>query len=288
MKHIYLTLLCCVLLAALPACDMREKNGSNGADSLEKILTSADTLKSECKEMFTIDMPTSAINPAAKLNIAQGGTVDGTYYYQAFIRKHVLSKEADNIVRIVKSELATGEIVQTSDNLKLNHANDITYNPKTNELIVVHNVPNTSRISIIDADTLTLKETKDIGVNIYCLDYNETYDEYVIGLSGGQSFQILNSDFTAKSSVFQPTDRTDGFVTQGCSSCGDYIYFVLYKDNVITVYDRGGNFITLIQLDVKSLEPENITVINDKIYVGCYSATYGAKLFEVTPVLEAE
>lgn len=241
MRNIYLALLCCVLLVTLPACSTRGKDSSTGADFFEKIFTSSDTLKSECKEMFTIDMPTSAINPIVKLNIAQGGTVDGTYYYQAFIRKHVLSKEADNIVRIVKSELATGEIVLTSDNLKLNHANDITYNPKTNELIVVHNVPNTSWISIIDADTLTLKETKDIGIDIYCLDYNETYDEYVIGLSGGQSFKILNSDFTVKSSDFQPTDRTEGFVTQGCSSYGNYIYFVLYKDNVITVYDRYGN-----------------------------------------------
>ena len=253
----------------------------------ETLLTSTDTLSSTCEELYMIEKPVNAINSSETLPTIQGGTSDGVYYYQAFIKKDALSKEADNIVRIVKFEIETGKIVSTSDNLLLNHANDITYNSKNNELIVVHNAPNHSLVSILDPDSLTIKESKNIGFGIYCLDYNETRDEYVVGLSGGQCFQVLNSDFTIKSSIFQPIERTTGFTTQGCSSDDNFIYFVLYTENVITVYDWSGDFITLIKLNVGSLEPENVCVFDNKIYVGC-SALKGAKLFEVTPIAETE
>jgi 6-phosphogluconolactonase (cycloisomerase 2 family) len=137
-------------------------------------------------------------------------------------------------------------------------------------------------ISILDPDTLTIKETRDLGFGIYCLDYNETRDEYVVGISGSQNFQILNSDFTVKSDIYQPTERTAEYIIQGCSCDDNFIYFVLYNENVITVYDWNGDFVTLIELEVNSMEPEHITVIDNEIYIGC--ATYGAKIFHVTPI----
>lgn len=41
---------------------------------------------------------------------------------------------------------------------------------------------------------------------------------------------------------------------------------MLYVENVITVYDWDGNFVTLIHLSVQG-EPENLTVVDGIIYV---------------------
>lgn len=292
MKKLLLVLLCCILMSVLPACSRNIKNdpageAADGEDhSYETLLASADTLSSNCEVMYTLEKPTSTLDSSEVLNIIQGGTTDGVYYYQAFIKKDKTSGEADNIVRIVKCELATGKVVLTSDNLSLNHANDIAYNAKEKELIVVHNAPYRSLISILDPDTLTVKDTRDIGIDIFCISYNEAHDEYVVGISGTQNFQILNSDFTVKSGVCQPTERTAGYTNQGGSCDDNFIYFILYDENVISVYDWNGDFVTLIELNVDLVEPESVTVINDEIYIGC--ATYGAKVFRVIPIAKTE
>ena len=82
------------------------------------------------------------------------------------------------------------------------------------------------------------------------------------------------------SDVFQPTSRTKGYVTQGVTSDEQYIYFVLYKSNVITVYDWEGNFVTLIELNVGDIEPENIAIVRHEIYISC-GLSGKARIFKV-------
>ena len=107
-----------------------------------------------------------------------------------------------------------------------------------------------------------------------------------MGLSGGQTFAIWDSNFNEIAGPFEPTGLTEGYVTQGVSCNDDFVFFVLYKDNVITVYDWDGNFITLIKLnDISSVleEPENISIVNDEIFVGC-AASEGMKVYKVEPI----
>lgn len=66
--------------------------------------------------------------------------------------------------------------------------------------------------------------------------------------------------------IYQPTELTTGYTTRGATSDENFIYFVLYNQNVITVYDWDGNFVTLIKLTVDG-EPENLSVVDDTIYV---------------------
>ena len=61
---------------------------------------------------------------------------------------------------------------------------------------------------------------------------------------------------------------------------------MLYNRNVITVYDWDGNFVGVIELDVGNIEPENISVVDDTICVGC--AKNGMTLFKVIPKLKTE
>lgn len=248
--------------------------------SFAELVSSASVLESEAKTAYTVPRPSSAIKTV------QGGCLVGKYFYQAFLQKDTASDEQNNIVRIVKYDTEQKKVEKESADLALNHANDITYNSKLGLLVVVHNNPNRTHVSFVDPETLEITETKVIEYKIYCIDYHAKTDTYVIGLSGGQTFRIVDADFKAVGDVFQPTEQTKGYTTQGCAMDDNYIYFVLYNKNVITVYNHQGEFVTLIKLDLGAIEPENISIAGDKIYVGC--AGNGCKVFEVSLLMPKE
>ncbi len=251
-------------------------------DYFAEIIPTADTLSSTAEKLMTVKAPDD------KSTIVQGGYTDGKYHYQAFIQKDTASNEVNNVDVIVKTDLATGEVVKTSGPLPLNHANDITYNPKIDKLVVVHNNPNRTHVSLIDPETLEITETKIIPYSIYCIEYNEARDQYVVGLSGGQSFTYLDGDLQRISSVkaAKPTPRTNGYTTQGVTADDNYIYFVLYNENVITVYDWDFNFVTLIEMDLGKVEPENLSIVGNDLYV--VTTGGGAAIWRVTPTEKAQ
>ena len=107
----------------------------------------------------------------------QGGYTDGKYHYQLFIQKDTASNEENNIVRLVQYDLESGEQVQVSDPLPLNHANDLTYNPKRGVFVAVHNNPHRKWVSLIDPETLTITETIQLDDKIYSISYNESRDQ---------------------------------------------------------------------------------------------------------------
>ncbi len=247
---------------------------SENINPLYDLLTQSKSFSSSCTKLYNISRPSDTIKTV------QGGCSDGKYYYQSFIQRE--SDQNNNIVRIVKVDLATGKHVLTSGDLDLNHSNDITYNSKTHELVVCHNAPNRTHISIIDPDTLEFIKLITIDVSIYSIDYNAKRDMYVVGISNGQTFRFLDSDFELYDKiVYQPTELTKGYTTQGAACDDDLIYFVLYKQNVITVYNWDGEFVSLIELDVGNVEPENITIVNSEIYVG--SSGGGSTVWKVVP-----
>ncbi len=230
------------------------------SEELASILRSKTELRANTRRCATV--PNDGVSTTV-----QGGYTDGKYHYQLFIRKDTESNEENNIVRLVKYDLETQEQVQVSEPLPLNHANDLTYNAKRGVFVAVHNNPHRKWVSLIDPETLTVIETVKMDIKIYSISYNQALDQYVVGLSGGQTFRILDADFMPVDDViFQPTEKTAGYTTQGASSDENFIYFVLYNQNVITVYDWDGNFVTLIKLTVDG-EPENLSVVDGTIYV---------------------
>lgn len=230
------------------------------SEELAALLRSSAELSAGARKLATIQSDGVSTT-------SQGGYTDGKYHYQLFIKKDKDSDEENNIVRLVKYDLEEGKQVAVSDPLPLNHANDLTYNPKRGVFVAVHNNPHRKWVSLIDPETLTVTETIQMDVKIYSISYNEARDQYVVGLSGGQTFRYLDADFQPVDDViFQPTPLTEGYTTQGASSDENFIYFVLYNQNVITVYDWDGNFVSLIKLTVEG-EPENLSVVNGTIYV---------------------
>ena len=264
--------------------------GVGDTTSLRYLFTQSQTLSSDNNLKFNVPYPSSTIKAT------QGGGTDGTYFYQAFIQRDNTSDEANNVVKIGKFDMLTGEAITYSGNLTLNHSNDITYNTKTGQLVVCHNNPNHSRLTIIDPVTLTVVRVVDLPCNIYSITYSPERDMYMVGCSGGQNIRYITSDFKlASNEVFKATPLTSDYTTQGICSDENFIYCVLWDgarsttedfQNVITVYDWYGNFVGIIEFNVGVLEPENIIVNDGQISVLCYYSSIGGKLFNIFPKVE--
>lgn len=295
LKRILVFMLVCCMVCAAAGCTQQQTDPgsttgkveevpgyvaqSNPSGELGKTLETAQLLGLSYEDLFTINAPTVDINGA------QGGCIVGDYGYQAFYRRDGGSDQANNHCMILKYDLKTGEVVKQSEILQLNHINDITYNPKINCLIVVHNAPFANLLSYVDPDTLERIDTFPIDEFIYSIAYNASKDQYVVGLSGGQTFKILDKDFKAVTDAMSPSDLSSGFTTQGVSCDDDYIYFVLYNPNTIMVYSWSGEFVSKIDidLDIEDWEVENLTVADGQIYfTGARLGQQTAHIYKVT------
>lgn len=257
--------------------DATEWSRKNNLSSEERAsyiasLKASDSLVAQTMEKFM------KITCPNDMTAGQGGYTNGKYFFQGFVQSDTASDEANNVDCIARIDMETGEVELESERLQLNHCNDITYNEKLGYLVVVHNNPNRNCISFIEPEHLTYVKTIALDYYIWSIDYNPTTDQYVVGLSGGQTFRILDSEFHAVGEVFSPNKVTKSSTTQGVASDDDFIYFVYYNPNIIGIYDWDGNFVTTISLDkiaVGLYEPENISVIGDTIYIGCYNKASG-------------
>ena len=209
--------------------------------------------------------------------VQQGSCTDGKYAYM------VLESQTDYKGSLWKVDLADGHVVKTVYGLPIGHGNDMTYNPKTGLLIVVHNKPDYDTISMIDPETLEIVETRKLSRDMFCIAYNEERDQYVIGISGGYNFAILDADFNEL--AFHVAKNT-GLTTQGTDCDNRYIYFPQNsKDNSINrilVYDWEGNYIDYIRVGAYQ-EIESMFHVGDDLYI-CFNASggylYKAKLEE--------
>lgn len=260
---------------------MKDTNGNRRCGALGELFRRAPVFDSECRELFIIPRPNETASEE------QGGFTDGKYYYQMFIRRDKATNEADNSAFLSVYDPEKHETVKVSERLFTNHSNDIAYNPYTNELLVVHNNPNRKTVSAFDRDTLQPTRQIKLDCNIFAMDYQPDRHRYLVGVSGAQDFRLLDDDFKPVSPEFKGIPDPLGKITQGCACDDKFIYFILHRDSVINVYDWDGNFVTVIKMNTdRSLEPENISIVDGRIYAGCGGGKpAGMHVFEVTPKL---
>ncbi|MDP4153865.1 MAG: hypothetical protein Q8865_10600 [Bacillota bacterium] len=201
--------------------------------------------------------------------ILQGGCTDGTYAYYVLENNSV----PGSICELVKIRLSDWQIVKMATNIDINHGNDLTYNSKTNQIVAVHNKPKYTTISFIDPNTLEVLSSSQIKDNIYSIGYNAKTDQYVIGVSDGYNFKVLNSDFSIAASY---TGQVTNYTRQGGDCDENYIYFIQSgkSDNIIVVYDWNGKYIKSVKVPISS-EGENIFHIGSVFYTG-YNTSKGA------------
>ncbi len=124
-------------------------------------------------------------------------------------------------------------MAQTSG-LLLQHANDITYNPKLNRLVVACCDPNDRKIVYVDPDTLEETCSALMRTATYCLAYDKDLDCY--WTAKDLYYAAVPADNLKK--VFSAGKHgTTGHTNKGMTADEKYLHFVLYKENCLMVYD---------------------------------------------------
>jgi len=225
-------------------------------------------------------------------NYIQGLTVSEDYIFVGHGKE-----TAKNEYKLTKLDRSTGEVLATSTQ-SFNHTNDMTYNSKTNEVIItgLHGDAGLTEdaydenytLNVADAATLTLKETINLkdevlslcseSLGISAVDYNENLDEYYALTRYPERYVIiLDNNFEMKSSVRLET-LDDAEHVGGIYVDDNYFYIsnmIDYngKTNEVFIYDKTGKLV-----DTKSVNGinhiEGIDYIDGQYYLS-FTAVYG-------------
>ena len=219
----------------------------------------------------------------------QGGGTDGTYSYHALCKKG-----SKTYAKIVKTRLKDMKVVKVSKDLKLHHANDITYDPVNRRLVVTHNTVKRKRVTFVNPNTLKSMGYKDISIpsklkgatksqlsavkGFACVTYmtgGKYAGNYIGIISGNHNFMVLDKNF--KPIEYITVDaKFNGYQIyyQGADNIGDLLYVVIYpksksRRDFIIAYDMDGNFKGKINL-LKGYETENMFHAGNVQYMTLY------------------
>lgn len=185
----------------------------------------------------------------------QGGATDGTYIYRAMV------EHDDQPTKLQKIDINGNVVLEVTLDV-LGHANDMTYCSKDGLLYIAHS-SSTSIVYKVDPANLRLVDTIDIGRTIWGIDYNATYDLFVLGGVGDAYLSIYTYDFSFMYRIKEQNAFT-GLVRQGITCNDNYICVAL--DNAygtvegnemgsrIMVYTWNALFIKSYYLDMKEIE----------------------------------
>lgn len=185
----------------------------------------------------------------------QGACTDGRYAYFAVQQgATVILKYDMKNWRLVDKKQYAGE---------LGHANDMTYNPARNLILVANNGPDYKVLTGLDPDTLEIRGTAKLKLEVYSIAYNADRDIYVVGISGGYNFALLDNKFKV---IKKFKGKDTGYTRQGCECDENYIYFAQSGgDNVVAVYDYDGNYVDMVSLG-HTHEVENLFRVKGSFY----------------------
>ena len=208
----------------------------------------------------------------------------------------ILYNRLNNYDKIVKVKMSDMSVVKVSAAMKLHHANDMTFNTRTNKIIVCDAEPASKTVSIVDPNSLTIKKRTKVTVSkktkgmskkirkkykgISAIAYNEKHNCYFAYMRGSHYILKLDTSFRAKKMIKQK--KRKGYLYQGMDSKGDCIFvcrsfYKSKKDNIISVYNFKGKQIARYKTS-KAGGREIETLLHDgnTFYAGFYSY-YGSK-----------
>lgn len=210
---------------------------------------------------------------------AQGACVDkeGKYLY--------VSMQTNDVSSMAKYDLKTGERLALIEGTATDHSNDMTFNAKTNSIIVVHNAPNYYRISLFKGESMEKARTADLKCKMNGLAYCEERDQYAAGISGTWNFWVLDSNFQKVGGM--ESGINTGKTRQGLDCDEDYVYFIQSSatgnsGNIIMIYSWQGEFLARVELTHNTQEGETLMHVGNQLYLHCNRGNGGA-MYMLTP-----
>lgn len=244
------------------------------------------------------------LRKAVKEKVGGYDTVQGSCYskgYAYFVmeNRNMTTKRC----KIAKVRLSDKEVIKVSKAMNLGHGNDMTFDTKRNELVVVHSTPTPKKVTVVNPSTLkkkysatvqlpdtiegisdkTLKKYKNgTYTGFGAIAYNAAHDKFVVVLRGKKfhHLMILDKDFNPVRFIW--LDRSSGEMMkqmlQSVDSYGDYImvaqsYGYGYSGNNIMVYNWAGDYLSRLNLGT-TYELESIFHTGETLYASYYTSGY--------------
>ncbi len=206
----------------------------------------------------------------------QGGYFDGSRWIVAMTHMQ-------NNVETVRLQVLDpyGNTLALSDELPLDHANNITYHPGLDRLVVSHcqGAENASfyTYSLVDPHTMQITQTAAKEFPFFSMAYAPSVAQYASGRWGGETIDVCDAEMRLLHTfqVAQPKS-----LSQGVFADESGIYFVRshtpQSGAELLVYTWQGALARRIPLDFyDGMEPESINIVNGQVYVMCDSGGYG-------------
>lgn len=233
-------------------------------------------------------------DPDGQVEVMQGGCTDGEFFYFAIEGSNLKIGETihSKAHKIFKVDGKTWETVAISELLPLDHANSMCYNGKLDMLLVANcndvntkdDLDNTKAVTFIDPNTLEIVDVKYLDFSINAIDYNETYDLYVIGIKGSSAaFAILDSNFQE---LAYCEGHNLGLAAQDVGCDDDYIFVsnsgvgtAMAGTEIVKVYDWDGEYQGVFRVGNVS-ENEAVFSWDGKYYITFFTNP-GGRLYEL-------
>lgn len=204
-----------------------------------------------------------AFEPFEQIRTVEGGCTDGTYIYQIMINPD--AEETEVPCRIIKINPEKWQVVEASDELRIDHANDMTYDEENKLLVISNNKPNYTTITFVDPVKLEIKGTKTLARKIYSIAYVGTGKCWYAGISNSCDIVRYDEDFNALGVIDNPENK---FTRQSLGSDGEYLYSLFYNPNIVYKYDMQGNPQGYAVLPDTVNEAENIFFFGGAMFIG--------------------
>ncbi len=248
--------------------------------------------------------------------VMQGSCTDGEFDYFGYVVKYRKeteegSNEYENIqtgsgILCVKKG-TNGQYTEVGNTRfsdeDINHVNDLTYNSKLGKIVIAccesgkHNKLYLASPTQLQSDeALSNLDNVLVSCKVSSIDYNETRNSYVVGLSKANNmFAILDNDFDVvkkvgyanlpyEEEVKGADEKVRRWSRQACCADDLRIYSITFyedesrdithiNENKIRIFDWDGDYVKTININVtngvdKIYEAENIFIKDDKVQVG--------------------
>lgn len=196
------------------------------------------------------------------------------------------NEDTTSIIKVY--DLNTYEEILSYNYSSLGHANDVTYNSKTNKIYVIAG-GGSDKVFIFNGDTFKYEETINIGLPVRSITYIEDINRYAVRLVG--TGYIYNSDFklTSKFPFIVGMNMSSDVGRQGWTYYNGLIYYANWSwvsqggngTNAIFVYDLDGNKYTTIYTDDTIGEIEGVDFYNNKMVLGFNGYDKNTKFYVV-------
>lgn len=246
---------------------------------------------------FDMPSPMSITGGSYRYQHAQGGCVAKGYVYTCMITDGSVQPSRCCIFR---HDPASGKLVGHSEEMELGHANDCAYNPDENT-IVVSLCDGTTRMAILDADTLALLKIVELEGHVLCnIAYDPGKKIYAASAVQNEMIYIYDKDFKLirRFPGFMSREESGEYSMQGAITDGVYFYVLEWhgghrwpKENItiesevhthFLVWEiETGKFAGTVELGIRR-EVEYAGYLDGKFWMGANNIRWnGMELYEV-------